>query len=211
MKQHVTEYLAAYFDGELHGSRRQKVEEHLESCSICQLELKELQGLSTLLKDYPPMIVQTSHDQFAAQVRLRLPRATPVQTGFAWQRVVDIGWLATPISIILGWALMQTTLLIINGIQGLGIDFSWMSWFSSLAQWINESIFWGLTNPVLWDRLRNAIPWLDLGEILVRTFAPSLVTTVLTAIFLSCWMACWWVFHQRQQQQIHRPFTPEYR
>lgn len=203
MNQHVMEWLAAYFDGELHGMRLQKVEEHLWTCSACQLELEQLQGLSTLLKDCPPMTTHMSHEQFAAQVGLRLPRSTPEHNGLTWQRGVNIGWLSIPLSIILGWALSQTASLIISVIQGLGVNLSWMSWFSSLFQWINSYSFWSLIDLDFWDTMRDAVPWLDWGEMLVHTIAPYLTITVVTAISLWCWMVCWWVLHQRKRQQIH--------
>jgi hypothetical protein len=208
LNHHTTKWLAAYFDGELHGLQLQKVEEHLQSCSACRLELEQLRGLSGLLKDCPPMTSLLSPDQFTAQIRLRLPRSTQARTSSTWQRLVNIGWLAIPINLILGWAFSQTTLLIITGIEGLGMDLSGISWLSSLVRWFDGYFFWNLIDSDLWDPLINASPWLDWGEKLAHTFATYLVITVVTAVFLWCWMICWWVLHQRQQQQIPRVTPP---
>ena len=53
MSNHVTEWLNAYYDGELKGKRLQQVEEHLIECEACQAELESLQGLSALLQEVP--------------------------------------------------------------------------------------------------------------------------------------------------------------
>jgi anti-sigma factor RsiW len=50
MSNHVTEWLNAYLDGELHGSRLYHVEEHLAACEFCQAELESLDHLSALLQ-----------------------------------------------------------------------------------------------------------------------------------------------------------------
>jgi hypothetical protein len=42
MSKHITEWLSAYLDGELQGSRFQQVEEHLAECETCKNELESL-------------------------------------------------------------------------------------------------------------------------------------------------------------------------
>ena len=54
MSNHVTEWLNAYLDGELHGSRLQHVEAHLAECDACQAELESLERLSSLLQKSLP-------------------------------------------------------------------------------------------------------------------------------------------------------------
>ena len=49
MSNHVTEWLNAYFDGELTGNRLHQVEDHLAECEACQAELESLQGFSELV------------------------------------------------------------------------------------------------------------------------------------------------------------------
>ena len=53
MSTHVSEWLNAYYDGELHGSRLQHVESHLAACELCQTELESLESLSDLLHQVP--------------------------------------------------------------------------------------------------------------------------------------------------------------
>ena len=72
MPKHITEWLNAYLDGELHGNRLQHVEAHLAECRACQSELKALERLSGLLHEIPAPEF-TSPERFAAQVNLRLP------------------------------------------------------------------------------------------------------------------------------------------
>lgn len=75
MSPHVSELLGAYHDGELTADRRQQVEEHLQDCPACRAELEALEELSTFLKA-DPVPDQTPSERFAAQVQLRLPRAS---------------------------------------------------------------------------------------------------------------------------------------
>jgi len=199
MNQHATEWLAAYFDDELHEPRLHKVEEHLRICSACRLELEQLQGLSTLLKDCPPMVARTPCDQFAAQVGLRLPRFTSATNGDTWQRAADIGWLTIPMITILLWAFSQITILMISGIQSLHI--SWTPSLPSITLWLFPYSLWGFKDTNLWEVLRNAAPWLDFGESLAHSIIPYLGSTVVTAIVLWSWVVCWWVLHQRYRFQ----------
>ena len=53
MSNHITEWLSAYFDGELKGRQLQQVEEHLAECEACQAELESLHGLSVMLHEVP--------------------------------------------------------------------------------------------------------------------------------------------------------------
>jgi anti-sigma factor RsiW len=72
MSKHITEWLNAYLDGELHGSRLHQVEIHLTECQVCQTELESLERLSSLLQEVPAPEF-TSPERFAAQVNLLLP------------------------------------------------------------------------------------------------------------------------------------------
>ena len=54
MSEHVTEWLNAYLDGELHGARLRQVENHLAECAECRAELDECAELSALLQRNRP-------------------------------------------------------------------------------------------------------------------------------------------------------------
>jgi hypothetical protein len=109
MDQHVKEWLAAYHDGELAGSRLTQVETHLEDCSDCRAALQELRMVSALLLVNPPAAVFTSPERFVAQVNLRLPRE---QLQPAWKRVLDTGWRLVPFGLLAIWVFIQAILLV---------------------------------------------------------------------------------------------------
>jgi anti-sigma factor RsiW len=41
MANHVSDWLGAYCDGELHGARLRQIEQHLAECAACQAELND--------------------------------------------------------------------------------------------------------------------------------------------------------------------------
>jgi anti-sigma factor RsiW len=108
MSLHVIELLAAYHDGELPLNRRQQVEKHLQDCVTCRAELGALEGLSSFLKaDSVPH--QTPPERFAAQVQLRLPRASLLRTRRNAGRPPR--WtLGIPLTLIIVWAFLEAAL-----------------------------------------------------------------------------------------------------
>jgi anti-sigma factor RsiW len=180
MNGHVTEWLAAYYDGELHGTRQQQVEEHLESCPACQAELEELHKLSILLQEAPLPESQLSAQRFQAQVMLRLP---PAVQRPGWQRAVKAGWQLAPLSAVAIWAAGQaawllTSLVSISNLPlgGLGI----LSGELSLA----SAGFVG----------SEAEAVIELGLL-------NLAFSALVAVFLCGWLASWWVVRHRSHNK----------
>lgn len=119
---HVTEWLGAYYDGELHGSRLAQVEAHLAECEQCQMALEQLAGLSRLLAEIPAAPRLTSPERLASQVKLRLaPR--PVQP--TWQRRLELGWRLIPAGLAGAWLFAQAV-FIVSGLivlaLALGVD-----------------------------------------------------------------------------------------
>ena len=108
MPDHVTEWLNAYLDGELRGSRLHIVEAHFAECEACQAELRSLQDLSGLLHKVPtPEFI--SPERFAAQVNLRLPhqQAAPLEN-----RMLEIGWWMIPVGLLGTWIFIGTSFFI---------------------------------------------------------------------------------------------------
>src|ERR1044071_8258585 len=99
MSSHVTEWLNAYFDGELHGHRLQQVEEHLAQCQTCQADLDSLRSLSGLLHDVPTPEFP-SPERFATQISLLLPHK-PIATPDS--QLFQIGWWLIPIGLLASW------------------------------------------------------------------------------------------------------------
>jgi anti-sigma factor RsiW len=110
MSEHVTDWIGAYRDGELHGERLRRVEAHLGGCAECQAELEALASLSMRLQASPPMPARTSPEQFVAQVRLRLPpRAIPTPGRARLRQAVGL-WL--PLGVLALWAFGEAVLLV---------------------------------------------------------------------------------------------------
>ena len=105
MNSHVTEWLAAFHDGELSGRRLAYVEAHLEKCEVCQTELEKLGSLSALLGDVPEAAMSISADRFAAQVGLQLTRRPQLDVEPASRP--GWAWTALPVLLLIGIALLQ--------------------------------------------------------------------------------------------------------
>jgi hypothetical protein len=110
MNEHVLDWIGAYHDGELFGSRRRWVEAHLHGCAACRAELAALQVLSAQLQSSQPMPVRTPPEQFVAQVRLRLPaRPWAPPARHTLRQALGL-WL--PLSVVAAWALGQAMLAV---------------------------------------------------------------------------------------------------
>ncbi len=179
MNAHVTEWLAAYYDGELPENRRRQVEEHLSSCASCRAELEELYKLSRLLQEAPAPERLTSAQRFQAQVNLRLPPAIP-QTG--WMSALKAGWRLAPLGAVFLWAFAQVVLLLTGVVSILelpvGATLASLSGGSSLSGF---SISLGGVGEVL-----------ELGLL-------NLAFTAMVALFLCGWIASWWVLRRQAQ------------
>ncbi len=186
MNGHMTEWLSAYYDGELHGSRLQQVEEHLSSCPDCQAELEELGKLSTLLQEAPSPESWVSAQRFQAQVMLRLPPANP-QPG--WQRALKAGWQLAPLGAVLTWAFGQAVWLITSLVSVASLPLG-----SSRAGLLSGGL-----------SLASAGPGWGGAETIIELVFLNLAFSGLVAIFLSGWLASWWVIHKGAQNGIELP------
>jgi anti-sigma factor RsiW len=110
MNEHVMDWLAAYHDGELHGTRLRQVERHLEGCPDCRAELEAMKALSALLQEHPAMPKRTAPERFVAQVKLRAqpPFGAAAQPPFG----TTAGWLVIPLGLLGLWAFVQAILLV---------------------------------------------------------------------------------------------------
>ncbi len=195
MNQHVSQWIEAYADGELRGSRLQQVEAHLQACASCQGEFEQLRKLSTLLQADPRPAPRNSPERFAAQVGLRLSRKP---TPPVWQRTLRLGWQATPLGIIAVWTFLQVALFLTGVLQNLGLE-----QFLAPSQPVFSPSPAGFTllnlfGTSLWDVAQQALPWLDLAEPSFATLGLELSITVITALLLWSWLVSWWAVRQRQ-------------
>jgi predicted anti-sigma-YlaC factor YlaD len=194
MSDHVSEWLNAYHDGELHGNRLHHVEEHLAECKLCQAELESLEGLSNLLHAVPtPEFVPVG--RFATQVNLRLPRE---QTAVGRKQIFEIGWWMIPVGLVGAWIFVVTS-------TALGDVLSAANHFgllSGLSGWISTG---PLNDVYLSASLGQAgvlsgssLNWAETTETLTRISLPQITLQISIALLYLSWIAIWWARHTRQ-------------
>jgi len=188
MSAHVTEWLAAYQDGELGETRRAQVEAHLAICLACQTELDELRELSALIREAPSPEPRLSPRQFRSQVMLRLPPDAPRP---GWQRTLKAGWNLAPLGAVLVWV----------GGQAIWLVASLGALLSLPLGPVRSGYLGGLLNmpaPPVWLSLERAF---QLGLV-------NLVFTSLVAVFLLGWLASWWLTVWRpSQNEVEQKLT----
>ena len=175
MNPHLSELLPAYHDGELTSNRQRQVEKHLQDCPTCRAELEALEELSSLLKaDFVPD--PTPPERFAAQVQLRLPRASLSRTRH--REGQPPRWvLGVPLALIIVWAFLQAALKV--------------------------TAFILTTDQVLGQPVAFFDSWIP-TEGLFQTIASLLIfNTILlmgTTILWSAWMALWLAWNRNQTE-----------
>jgi hypothetical protein len=195
MSNHVTEWLNAYLDDELQGSRLYYVETHLAECEVCQAELESLDRLSGLLQDVPAPEF-TPAERFASQVSLRLPH--PRQAA-PERKVLEIGWWMIPVGLLSTWVLINTSFLVndmLSVANRFGLLTSVSDWMmlgtSNAANWSTSLGQFG----VLSDKALNV---LVSSETITRTSLPQLIVHISIALLYLSWIAIWWSRHRRQE------------
>ncbi|MEJ2758743.1 MAG: zf-HC2 domain-containing protein [Anaerolineales bacterium] len=193
--KHVTPWLQAYYDGELHGRRLEKVEAHLADCPECREELAELASLSALLQSDPLPQLSVSPEQFAAQVGLRLPRKDLAKAASrrSWS---DWAWNLAPVAVLVMIGFVRVVALVsdlFTLIERLGINPQAVSWLlptpmemqvSALPRFSMLSLGWG-------------IPF-DL------TLFITLGLPLLLAGGYFLWLVLWWL-HQESDEKTVQP------
>jgi hypothetical protein len=197
MSNHVTEWLNAYFDGELHGSRLHHVEQHLAECAACQLELDSLQSVSELLQEVPtPQF--PSAERFATRVNLLLPKRPAAATG---NKLFEFGWWMIPVGLLAVWAFVSTAVLLSNMISA-ATSFGLLD--SAAASWVSGSsdpVYWTATLGQFSGMEGNNLEWFELTEGYSRNLLPQLIWQLAIALLYMIWIAVWWARHTRQAPQ----------
>jgi predicted anti-sigma-YlaC factor YlaD len=197
MSNHVTEWLNAYFDGELTGRRHHQVEEHLAECEICQAELVSLQGLSELLHEVPAPEF-ASVERFAAQVSLRLPRP---KTEAPRKTILEVGWWMIPVGLLAIWIFINAAFFIYDMLS-VASSFGWLT---SVSDWMR----FGTSSAADWSSalgqigiLRgNVLALAASTETFTRISLLQITLQVSIALLYLSWIAIWWARHMRHQPQ----------
>ena len=195
MSNHVTEWLNAYFDGELTGRRLEQVEEHLAECEACQTELDSLQDVSKLLRDAPaPELV--SLERFAAEVNLRLPRRQAV---ISTNRIFEVSWWMIPAGLLAAWVFIGTAFIVSDLVSAAGR----LGLLSDLSGWLasapSNEVYWSTAIGQMGLLSGNGLNWAEATEAFSRMFLPQFALEISIALLYLGWIAIWWARHARQE------------
>jgi predicted anti-sigma-YlaC factor YlaD len=198
MSNHVTEWLNAYHDGELHGNRLRHVQAHLAGCEVCQAELESLHSLSDLLHEVEtPELVST--ERFAAQVSLRLPREQAALT--PGKKVTEIGWWMIPVGLLAAWVFVSTA-FVLGDILSVAGDLGLLSGMSAwLASGPSSDIYLSATLGQAGFLSGNGLNWAEAAETLTRSSLPQISVQISIVLLYLGWMAIWWARHTRRRSE----------
>jgi predicted anti-sigma-YlaC factor YlaD len=199
MSKHITEWLSAYLDGELHGNRLHHVEAHLAECDACQTELTALEGLSGLLQEVA-LPEFTPPERLAAQISLRLPRQKTATPG---KKILEIGWWMIPVGLLMIWIFMNTSFLvndILSTANRLGLLTGMSDWALIGAP---STAAWSSTLGQIGVLSGNSLDLAASTETFTRTSLPQISLQLSIALGYLSWIAIWWTRHTRSQRQQH--------
>ena len=197
MSNHVTEWLNAYFDGELKGRQLRQVEEHLAECEVCQAELESLGNISGLLHEVP-LPDFPSPERFATQVNLLLPQK---RTPTPQRRLFEVGWWMIPVGLLAVWVFISTAILLGDAVSvaksfGL-LDKTTASFISAPSETADVTSTLGQFGMLQ----GNSLQWAETTETITRSWFPQIVLYVAVALLYLAWLAVWWARHTRQMNQ----------
>jgi anti-sigma factor RsiW len=191
MHENMRALLNAYLDGELHGTRLQEIELHLDSCESCRNELKELHLVSDLLQAAPaPEFIPT--ERFVSNLTLSLPRRSlrdlpPKPSSLAW-------WLV-PAVLLGAWFFVQTVFILANIVTAadttgmLGQAASWLGggqqtiWFAAVTS------FSGLQS----EGLHTTLSLLNELDNFSMNLLTGFLWQALIVLLYWGWLFIWWL------------------
>lgn len=208
MENHVKNWLGAYMDGELSGSRLETIERHLAGCPECREELEELQMLSILLHSVPAVEVQQSPARFAVQVKYQLPR-TPARS--PWARFWGFSWRAAPFILVGMWAFSQVVLifsgLVTLGTSAIGQDFpvyDFLPGLMPLPYSFLDELGTILLDAGIFEGFGNFV----FGSGFIQMIAANMLITTAAAVLLWSWLASWLAYSRSKlNHSVHEELT----
>lgn len=202
MVNHVTEWLGAYHDGELHGARLRHVEGHLVECATCQAELDEIRNLSTLLQDTSSIGDFPHSERFVANLAISLPRQSEQpQT----PNVLKIAWWLIPVGLLGIWLFIDITLSL-SSVVTLAVDAAllsgnlvWLQGNPLQMQWFATAM--NLFGNQLGAPGREILSVLNDANLFTTQLARILIPQAIVAVSYLGWLLFWWLRHQQQPSQ----------
>ena len=193
MTDHVTQWLEAYHDGELHGTRRDQVEAHLAECTECQAELEALRSLSARLHEDFAAFEFTPAERFSAELASRLPEQPPRRLGAAW-------WLM-PLALLGAWLFLVITLWLSTALQitaSVALPAGELSWLGAGSLKASTQMGWFAITTRLFGTLLGEPGWQVLALVNeVNVFVARLSRVILLQVLLATaylgWLAAWWL------------------
>jgi anti-sigma factor RsiW len=95
---HPTELISAYLDGELHGSERIQLMDHLSGCGKCSVELEQMQSIRSAVRSLPMLELPRGVVPEADPVVVPLRRHKGMWAGVAAAVVVAVIALAAVVT-----------------------------------------------------------------------------------------------------------------
>jgi hypothetical protein len=195
MSEHITEWLGAYLDGELHGTRLRQVKNHLTGCLKCQAELDEMRELSALLREIAPSGDFLPTERFVANLTLNLPRQNETTQP---RKAVEIGWWLVPAGVIATWIFIQMTVQLsslVMAASDLGLFGDSLIWLSGSS--IRQTAWFSLSLNFFGSQA-EMLAFLNSIDLFLRDLAGQFLWQAILGIIYLAWLARWWLGQQKQ-------------
>ena len=195
MSKHMHEWLDAYLDGELRGSRLQDMEAHLAECPACRAELDSLAGLSRYLHEVPEPEFMPA-EKFASQVSLRLPQRQVRPTR---NQAFEIGWWMVPVALLAAWIFINTLFFLSDLISMAGT----LGFVNSVSGWLvfgsTAEAYWTATLGQFGILSGESLNLAAATESITRSSLAQISLQLSIALLYLGWIAIWWTRHTRQK------------
>ncbi len=194
MPKHMHEWLNAYLDGELRGSRLREAEAHLAECPACQSELDSLAGLSKFLHEVPEPEYMPA-ERFASQVILKLPQRQVRPTR---NQAFEISWWMIPVALLAAWIFINTSFFLRDMISVAGT----LGYVNSISDWLvfgsTAEAYWTATLGQFGVLSGENIGLVAAAESITRSSLPQISLQLSIGLLYLGWIAVLWTRNTRQ-------------
>lgn len=184
MKDHITDLLDLYLDGELGAQAALSIEAHLMECGGCSQELSRRQSLSALIRSQPGMRSRKSNREFTFEVMARIINVS--ETSKEKGNKQEIAWFMIPVLLVAGLVFLQT----------VWVQSSLVSFVPPISEMLDPSqilLPFSFAIPSVFSQVFRLLPGSSIWSL-------NWVSTVILAIALGflyiSWLAGWWIKNQ---------------